>query len=116
MKTTYKFLSIFLLVVIVTSSSCVQKFFPDHTLYQYPQKQNDVAVVYPDGTIHHSDGKINLHDEKIIQKKEDAYTNESSEISQPATIIKPDPKKQPGENTSSIKDGNGRHAKYRDKK
>lgn len=87
-------------------SGCANKFFPDKKLYQYPERTNDMAVVYPDGTIHHSDGSISAGRVTNSNTAENTGTDDSTSVVMPS---------MPSQNAgiSARKDSTGRHARYR---
>src|SRR5256885_12378050 len=105
--------------LIIIFTSCANKFFPDKTLYQYPKKTNDAAVVYPDGSIHHSDGSVTWNEGKKIQTETEESANvngdkvpENLSADNSAAPKKEESIKDASINTSSRKDATGRHARY----
>ena len=99
-------------------TGCANKFFPDKKLYQYPEKTNDMAVVYPDGTIHHNDGSITKTRNKIddpvisntqIQGEEDHVKKIDDNAAMESNTSNPIPV-----DISAKKDATGRHARHRE--
>ena len=103
----------FILLFVITS--CSNRLFPDKKLYQYPAKSNEMAVVYPDGTIHHSDGTVTRSNQ--VQPFQPGTDVSISDEESPTIVADASEKKatanQNNVNNSTRKDVTGRHMRKR---
>ena len=106
-------------LIVLLLSGCANKLFPEKKLYQYPEKPGDMAVIYPDGSVHHSDGTTSI-DHSLPNEHTNGMPADISGIEQPNPSMtqpnesQPQPSSQNShENTSAKKDATGRHARHR---